>query len=468
MNWRTSILLAATLLLVSSTTPAKDLRMNVASYMQASRRTDHFSGAVLVAVHGKVVYSRGFGLANAAASIPNTAATEFRIGSITKQFTAAAILLLRDRGKLHLSDAICRFLPNCPAAWRSITIYELLTHTSGIPNYTSVPGFWHDVGRPVTSAKLMARFEDRPLDFEPGTKFRYSNSGYIVLGIIIRRISGEPYRVFLQHNVLLPLGLGHTGYDGDQRGSKRALGYEIGAHGLHPAPHIDLSWVSSAGALHSNVLDLYRWDQALMGDRLLSTRSLRDMLTPHVPLPCGMLGSAAQQCGYGFGLMIGRTYGDEEISHGGEIPGFLSVNAVFPRDDVVVIAFDNHFSWVVRNVVKALEAIVFNRPYTLPGAYKAIRLPSSALQQFAGLYRLTPTFSINIERRDNQLYDKAPGQAAFPIYPYETTSFFLKAVDVQISFVVDRQGRVTGMVLHQDGMDMPGKRVDEPLPAHQK
>jgi len=210
------------------------------------------------------------------------------------------------------------------------------------------------------------------------------------------------------------------------------------------------------------VLDLYLWDRALIAGRLLSARSLRDMLTPHVPISCGMLGSAARECGYGLGWMIGRAYGHEEVSHGGEIPGFLSINAFFPHQDVIVIAFDNHFSWVVRNVVKALEAIVFNRPYTLPGAYKAIILSSAALQRFAGRYQLTPTLAISIRRRGDQLYEQETAQSALPIYPYGPTSFFLKAVDAQISFVADKQGRVNGMILHQGGMDMPGKKAAVP------
>jgi len=462
LSWRVSALLAATLLSVSTMAPAQDLPTKIAAYMRASERVDHFSGAVLVAVHGKVIYSQGFGMANLAAKIPNTPATEFRIGSNSKQFTAAAILLLRDRGKLRLNDRICRFLPTCPAAWRPITIVELLTHTSGIPNYTSVPGFWHRIGKPVTPTRLLATFEDRPLNFKPGARFRYSNSGYVVLGLIVQRVSGEPYRVFLRQNVLLPLGLRHTGYDSDRPATGHALGYEQGPKGLQPAPYIDMSWIYSAGALYSNLPDLYRWDRALMAGRLLSASSLRDMFTPHVPISCGMLGSAARKCGYGLGLMIGRTYGHEEVSHGGEIPGFLSINAFFPHQDVIVIAFDNEFSLTVSKVVKALEAIVFSRSYTVPGAYRSITLAPLALQRFTGLYELAPTFAVSITRHGDQLYEQGTGQSALPIYPYRPTSFFLKAIDAQISFRLDKQGRVDRMILHQEGMVMPGKRVALP------
>lgn len=459
MNCRIFAIVAVTLLFASNPASAQNVRTKLAAYMQASQQVDHFSGSVLVAVHGKVIYSHGFGLANAAAKIPNTPATQFRIGSNTKQFTAAAILLLRDRGKLRLRDRICRFLPNCPAAWRPITIEELLTHTSGIPNYTSAPGFWHRIGSPVTPAKLLASFEDRPLDFKPGSQFRYSNSGYVALGIIIQRVSGEPYRVFLRQNVLLPLGLQHTGYDSNRPGFGHALGYEQGPKGLQSAPYINMGWVYSAGALRSSVADLYRWDTALIAGRLLSARSRRDMWTRHVTIPRGMLGSAARRCSYGLGLMIGRAYGHEEVSHGGEIPGFLSINAIFPHQNVVVIAFDNHFSWVVRKVVNDLEAIVFNRPYTVPGDYKSIMLSPGALQRFAGLYRLMPRFAIAIRRRGDQLYEQGTAQSSLPIYPYGPTSFFLKAVDAQISFVADKHGKVNEMILHQEGMDMSGKRV---------
>lgn len=462
MNWRVSTLLAVVLLSAAHPASAQGLRLRLATYMQASHRLDHFSGAVLVAVHGKVIYSQGFGLANIADGIPNTSATEFSIGSNTKQFTATAILLLRDRGKLRLRDRICQFIPKCPPAWRRITVLELLTHTSGIPNYTSEPGFWHRVGKPVPRDELLATFKDRPLNFKPGTRFRYSNSGYVLLGFIIRRVSGEPYRVFLERNLFLPLGLRHTVYDGSRLGPARALGYEQGSKGLQPAPQVDTSWTYSAGALHSSVLDLYRWDRDLMAGRLLSPRSLHDMLTPHVHIQCGILGSAHRNCGYGLGVMTGEAYGHEEISHGGEFPGFLSVNAFFPRQDVVVIAYDNHFSWVVREVSNALEAIVFRRPYTVPGTYKAIKLAPSALQRFVGRYRLMPTFTVAISRQGDQLFERATGQSPMPIYPYGPRSFFLKTVDAQIEFVADKSGKIDRMTLNQEGMVMSGRRIAQP------
>lgn len=164
--------------------------------------------------------------------------------------------------------------------------------------------------------------------------------------------------------------------------------------------------------------------------------------------------------------MIGRAFGHEEVSHGGEIPGFLSINAIFPHHGVVVIAFDNHFSWVVRKVAKDLESIVFNGPYTVPGAYKSITLSPARLQRFAGLYQLTPTFAITIRRRGDQLYEQAAGQSALPIYPYGPTSFFLKAIDAQISFLADKYGKVNEMILRQEGMDMPGTRVALPKVVH--
>lgn len=459
MNWRVSSLMAMWLACVPHAAHARDLRAKLAAYMQASQRIDHFSGAVLVATHGKVIYSRGFGLADAASGKANKPSTEFQIGSNTKQFTAAAILLLRDRGRLRLRERLCRFIPVCPGDWRAITLYELLTHTSGIPDYTSVPGFWHAADEPVTPAKLLASFESRPLEFEPGTRFRYSNSGYFLLGMIVRRISGEPYRVFLRRNVLLPLGLRHTGFASIRRGSQRSLGYERGPRGLQPAPRVNPDWVSSAGGLQSSVLDLYRWDRDLMAGRLLSAHSLRDMLAPHVPIACGLLGSPERRCAYGLGLMIGRTYGHEQISHGGEFPGFLSVNAFFPRQGVVVIAFDNHFSWVVREVARALVAIVFDRPYKVPEAYKSIRLSATALQRFVGVYRLMPTLTITVRRRGDQLYEQATGQSALPIHPYGPDSFFLRGVDEQIRFAADRHGRIDAMTLHREGRVMSGPKL---------
>ena len=172
-----------------------ELASRIEEYMAARVNRDHFSGSILIARDGKVLFSRGYGMANLELDVPNTPQTKFRLGSITKQFTAMAILILQERGKLNVQDKVKKYLPDAPKAWDEITIHHLLTHTSGIPNYTALPDFLKTLPDRVTLKELIARFKDKPLDFKPGEKFRYSNSGYVVLGQIIETASGQNYAV---------------------------------------------------------------------------------------------------------------------------------------------------------------------------------------------------------------------------------------------------------------------------------
>src|SRR6185437_11740549 len=256
---------------------------------------------------------RAYGDANLELQAPDTTQTRYRLGSISKQFTAAAILLLQERGLLKVQDPVGRYLPDAPAAWAAITLQNLLTHTSGIPSYSDLPGFDATKARPATPAQLVARFRDLPLLFAPGTAWRYSNSNYALLGYLIERISGQSYAQFLQQNIFTPLGMRQSGYDSTtQLIMGRAEGYTPGEDHDAPvnAPYIDMSVPYAAGGLYSTTHDLLRWEQALYGMRLLSASSLRQMTTPYMS-------------DYGFGLTIRTLPGGQLLySHGGGIYGF--------------------------------------------------------------------------------------------------------------------------------------------------
>jgi CubicO group peptidase (beta-lactamase class C family) len=223
---------------------------------------DHqFMGSVLVARHGQVLLSKGYGFADAEWDVKNTPSTKFRLGSVTKQFTAASILLLEERGKLHVDDRVKKYLPDAPPAWDQITIRHLLTRTSGIPNFTSFPDYRSMETISTTPQKLVARFRDKPLDFQPGEKFSYSNSGYVLLGYLIEKISGRSYAKFVQENIFDKLDMHDSGYDSHAALIKhRASGYKPGANGLENADYIDMTIPLSAGALYSTTEDLWRWE----------------------------------------------------------------------------------------------------------------------------------------------------------------------------------------------------------------
>ncbi len=424
-------------------------------YMRASQKASHFMGAVLVARNGRVLFARGYGYANVAAKQPNTTETEFRIGSNTKQFTAVAILLLRDRGKLHLNDSVCSYVEQCPADWRPITIYELLTHTSGIPNFTDFPNFLQVSTRSSTPEDIVNLFKRKPLDFKPGSKWSYSNSGYVLLGTIIEKISGQSYADFLQQNIFRPLGLRHTGYDTNHPAEPRhAAGYVWNGQGFVAAAYTDMSWPYSAGALYSTVYDLYRWDRALDAGKLLTTASLRQMTTGHVDASEGPIHAR-----YGFGWLVSSIAGHHAVWHEGGIQGFTSINARFPGAHAEVIVLDNTQSAQIFNIVDGLSAILFGQSYALPQPHKPIRLRASALEAFTGVYRLTPAMTLTITRMGDQLLAQGSGQPPIPIEPQAADSFFNDQVGAVIDFKRDRAGKVSGLVLHQGGKDLPAPRI---------
>src|SRR5689334_1725000 len=201
------------LTLTISDARAQQLASRVDEYMNAAVRQGKFSGSVLIAHEGKVLVSKGYGMASFELDVANTPRMKFRIGSLSKQFTAMAAMILQERGKLKVQDSVCLYVPQCPATWNDVTIHHLLTHTSGIPELLSLPDFQKTMTLPSPVAQTVERFKDQPLDFKPGEKFKYSNSGYVLLGYLIERVTGQTYEDFLKENIFEPLKMLSTGSD---------------------------------------------------------------------------------------------------------------------------------------------------------------------------------------------------------------------------------------------------------------
>ena len=283
---------------------------------------EQFMGSVLVARDGRVLLNKGYGSADLEWSIPNTPAIKFRLGSLTKQFTAACILLLEERGKLQADDPVKKHMPDAPDAWGKVTLFHLLTHTSGIPSFTNFPDYRTTKAFPTTPEKLVACFRDKPLDFIPGEKWSYSNSGYVLLGYLIEKISGKSYADFVQENIFKPLGMADSGYDLNAAIIlRRASGYAPGPGGPVNSGYIDMSIPHAAGALYATTGDLLRWEQGLFGGRLLKPESLRKMTTP-------------SKNNYALGLGVRTVNGRKVIDHGGGIEGFNTHLAYYPDSKV--------------------------------------------------------------------------------------------------------------------------------------
>src|SRR5579859_1884884 len=402
-----------------------------------------FMGTVLVAQDGKVLLDKGYGFANLEWEIPNTPTTKFRLGSITKQFTAASILLLEERGKLKVEDPVKKYMPNAPAAWDKITIFHVLTHTSGIPSFTGFPDYESREARAMTPEKLVEWFRDKPLEFEPGTKWNYSNSGYVLLGYLIEKISGESYSNFVQQNIFTPLGMKDSGYDSNSVIiAHRAAGYTPGKSGPVNAGFVHMSIPFSAGALYSTTEDLLRWEQGLFGGKVLKPESLAKMTTPF-------------KQDYAFGLGVSTQNGHKMIAHDGGIQGFSTALAYYPDDKLVVAVLAN-LNGPAGQIAGNLAKVAHGEKVVLPTERKEITLPQEVLKQYVGTYELTPRFSLAITLEDGQLISQGTNQGKVPMFAESETLFFLKLVDAQIEFVKNEKGEVTNLVLHQNGRDVKG------------
>jgi CubicO group peptidase (beta-lactamase class C family) len=427
--------------------------------VQSYVRDKTLMGAVLVARGGDVILSKGYGSANLEWNIPNTPVTKFRLGSLTKQFTAASILLLAERGKLTLEDPVRKHMPDAPAAWDTITIFNLLTHTSGIPNFTSLPEYksLQVVEAPVM--KSIATVRDKPLDFPPGEKMSYSNSGYLVLGYVIEHVTGASYEQFVTDNIFTPLGMKDSGYDSNTAIiPRRAAGYAPSAAGPVNAGFIHMSIPHAAGALYSTTEDLLRWEQSLFGGKLISAASLAKMTTPF-------------KNDYAFGLTVLTASGRKVIQHGGGIEGFNTFLAYYPDTKVTIAVLANINGEAPSQIAAKLGILAHGGAVQTTSERKEIPLAVATLSKYVGTYELAPGVNMMIRLVGDHLTTQLTGQQQIPMFAESETKFFLKLVDAQVEFFNDTSGAVTHAVMYQNGRERKVPRtsgtVTEP-PQHKE
>jgi len=421
-----------------------DFARRAEAYVQSWVRDNRFRGTVLVAHQGQPVFRQAYGKANDEWDIANTIDTKFRLGSITKQFTALAILQLVDQGKLKLDDAVKTHYPEAPAAWDKITIHHLLNHTSGIPSYTDQKGFFATQSRdPRKPAEIVKLTQDLPLAFEPGAQFRYNNTGYILLGAILEKVTGRTYEAHLRQTLFEPLGMTNTGYDAASVIlKKRASGYTgDGAN----APYLDMTLPYAAGSLYSTVDDLLKWDEALHGGRLLSKALWEKMTTPG-------LGT------YGYGLNIRPVEGKTGQSHGGGINGFNTFMIRVPEARLVAIVLANQNGPAPDTIGLALARMYLGADIQPRPLRTEIRLTPPQLDAFAGNYELRPGFVLRIYRDGEKMMVHPTGQTPAEIFAMTPDRFFAKVVDAEFAFERDAAGQVTAVTLHQNGRELKGPR----------
>ncbi|WNG50444.1 serine hydrolase [Archangium minus] len=338
MNWLHAHMLGALLVLAlaGSTAEAATRQQELDRLVTQYHQLRQFNGAVLVADEKGVILKKGYGQANFEWRVPNTPDTKFRIGSVTKQFTAMVILQLVAEGKLALEDKLTKHLPDYRKdTGERVTIAQLLNHTSGIPSYTSPAFFQNDSRDPYSVADFVKKFASGDLEFEPGTKYSYNNSGYFLLGAIIEKLTGMSYAQALRQRIFEPLGMKGTGYDVAMEVlPKRASGYQLGLNGYVNAPYLDMSLPYAAGSLYSTVEDLYLWDRALYQDKLLPAPLKQQMFTPGL-----------EQYAYGWSVKpLKLNDGKTEVAtigHSGGINGFNALLVRVPARKELVVVLDN-------------------------------------------------------------------------------------------------------------------------------
>ena len=399
---------------------------------------NRFMGTVLVAKDGAVVFSRAYGFANLEWQIPNTVDTRFRIGSISKQFTAAAVLLLEERGKLQTTDLVKKHLPDAPAAWDGITIHHLLTHTSGIPNLTALPEYESIRTLSTRPDRLVASFSNKPLDFAPGERFNYSNSGYVLLAALVERVAGQPFERFVQENIFDRLVMKHTGSDTFTAIiPRRAAGYSpaSGRRGgeLRNAQYIDMTIPIGGGSLYSTTDDLARWAHTLFGGKLLSAESLRKMTRP-------------EKDNYAYGLGIGNVGERRAYTHTGGIEGFNSALWYFPESKTAVVVLGNVNGDAPATIANRVARLAHGDRVILPTERKEITLSRSVLAQYVGVYEVRPGQSFTIALVGDNLRVTNPQGVTFAMFAESETKFFGRDLDVQFEFSVDAGGKATQLV----------------------
>lgn len=337
---------------VNNVPAEKSIYTKVDEYLKAYESKGWFSGSVLAAKKGEIIIGKGYGMANYELDVPNTANTKFHLGSITKQFTAMAVMQLQEKGKLSINDTLAKYIPDYPNG-KKITVHHLLTHTSGIPDYINDDDTFSEICRLYhTLDKVIDRFKNKPLEFQPGTRYDYSNSGYLLLSYIIEKASGMPYEKFLHEYIFKPLNMKNTGYDHVTPIIKnRALGYSILDGRMTNAEFFDRSTLQGADGLYSTVEDLYLWERSLYTEKLVSKSTLDKIFTPYPP---------ANIYGYGW------TTNGVEMRHFGRMDGYYTFIFRNTANDTSIIVLSNIQQAPINIIGRDLIAILSGGEYKMP------------------------------------------------------------------------------------------------------
>lgn len=441
-----------------------DIASQAKSAFERNCKADEPGMAVLLARGDEVLYRGACGQANLELGVPLMPDHVFRIGSVTKQFAAAAVLKLAEEGKLDLSDPLSRFVPDYPNG-DAVTVRMLLDHTSGIKSYTDVPGLMDGPIRDdLNTAALIERFKDQPAEFEPGTGWKYNNSGYVLVGAVIEQVTGMPWHQYLQEALFSPLKLDHTRY-GDPTASLipgHVGGYTLNDGHWAPATFLSMTQPHAGGSLVSTVDDLLRWNRALHGGRVIGEAHYQQMIRP----------TKGAEPPYGFGIEIDTLRGERVLRHGGGIPGFSAFLLYLPDSKITAAVLYNADSarpgmLGTGQMANQLAAFALGKPYA---EKKAVPMAPEALGAYEGVYRIDADNVRVLRVVDGQLTSQRSGGMAHALIPIGNDSFLFNEGFSRIVFERDAADRVVAMrfFAEDEGDGQRVQRSDEPLPAERQ
>ncbi len=422
-----------------------DIQGRVDQYLQQLAEEKRFSGTVLIAKKGEILFQKGYGMANYELNVENTTDTKFQVGSITKQFTALAIMQLAEKGELDVQDPISKYFPDYPNG-EKITIHHLLTHRSGIWDYMHDIDFLSNAKRTWSPQEIVSLFQGKPFSFPPGQKNEYSNSNYVLLGLIIEKLSGMSYEEYISKNILQPSNMHDSGY-GDNKKilQNRASGYIMNMEQIENAPFMDPSYVYAAGAMYATAQDLYRWDQMLYTEELLSKIYLDRMFVP-------------DQGGYGYGWKIREWNGYQHIYHDGEYSGFSSQISRFPEQQTVIITLSNFYHAPVSEINTNLAEILLGKEPQKKEKREA-KIAPQLYQEYIGKYR----FSIGvleIMEKDGKLYAKIGREnLSLRLLPQDEKTFLVEGTGAKLVFVKEPSGKTSEVIGYLNGKKLMGKKI---------
>jgi CubicO group peptidase (beta-lactamase class C family) len=416
-------------------------------------KADEPGVTALVSRNGQVIYQKAFGMANLELGVPMQVDNIFRIGSITKQFTAIAILQLMEQGKLDLQDEITKYIPDYPTQGNKITIEHLLTHTSGIQSYTGMKDFIERITLDLKPTEMIDHFKNEPMEFEPGTKWNYNNSGYYLLGYIIEQVSGKTYPEYIEENFFKPLGMSHSLYGSDITIVKnRASGYSRGDNGYENAQAMSMTQPYSAGSIQSTVEDLFKWNQAVHEYKLVKKESLDKAFTNY-KLADGT------ETDYGYGWSFGYVQESPTIEHGGGINGFSTMAIYLPKEDVYAVVFANCECISPKDVAARLAAAAIGKPYDR----KEISINKDLLQGYPGVYENAKGEQRIISVSEDQLYSQRGRNQKFRIKAYDKDRFFFPDALLTIEFTRNKKGEIESLTTHSREMNEVWIKTNNPV-----